>query len=538
MNYRRNELSGYTELMNRYQIGSLTAKVLETFSYDERETASFLRGSEKPRFDDPLLLELKQIFLKIKEENKKAFVFGDYDCDGICSTTIMMKILDKVGITSGFYIPNRLTEGYGLNMERLSQAIEKGYEVLITVDNGVSALEELKYAAQNGMEVIVIDHHQYDWDVPCDLLIHPLLLDEDCHNLCATGLTYLVAGAFDMIDDSVRALAALATVADVMELRGINPYLIEDGLKVINAHSWMNIELLLNGASSPLNEEDIGFRITPLINASGRMPDVLNPISMVRYFLSDNTAAIIDFAGKCQDLNQKRKTLTSQHYEMLKELVDPKESFIVLASDQLHEGLTGIIAGRLSEEYKRPVIVFAEKDGILKGSGRCGENDDIMNALEGFRDRFVHFGGHRQACGITMNTEDLKAFRNYLDDTFTPNTEEVFKEYVLLEKGDLTTENLKELFSHRPYGQGRKLPLFGIESENFSDYRMLKNDHQLKWSLPIDEGVFSVLSFGDSNDGYKSYLGRKILVIGKLQENHFRGSVSYQLLAEGITILD
>ncbi len=538
MNYRRNELSLYPELQKRYQIGSLLAKVLETFSYDERETASFLRGLQTPAFDHPLLQKLKETISAVKGENRKVFVFGDYDCDGICSTTIMMKILENLGITAGFYIPNRLTEGYGLNMERLVQARQKGYDVLITVDNGVSALEELKYARESGMRTIVIDHHQYEGEVDCDLLIHPLLLEENDHYLCATGLTYLAAGALGMIDDSIRVLSALATVADVMELKGINPYLVNDGLDVINRHSWLNVDMLLYGAATPINEDDIGYRITPLINAAGRMPDLLNPIAMVRYFLSDERRAISDFAIRCQQINQKRKNLTQEHFEMLRQQVNPDEQFMVLASDKLHEGLTGIIAGRLCDQYKRPVIVFAEKDGMLKGSGRCTSADDIMAALEGFRERFVHYGGHRQACGITMRKEDLDDFRAYLKESFRLSTAEICREYVLLEKGDLTADNLKELFSYRPYGQGRKLPLFAIERDSFADYRMLRNDHQLKWSFPIDEGMFSVLSFGDSNEGYQAYTGKKLLLIGQLQENHFRGMTSYQLMAEGITILD
>ncbi|MBQ4254189.1 MAG: DHH family phosphoesterase [Erysipelotrichaceae bacterium] len=538
MNYRRKELSQYPELQKRYQIGSLLAKVLESFQYDDKETASFLRGPQAPSFDHPLLEKLKETILRIRDENRKVFVFGDYDCDGICSTTIMMKILNNLGITAGFYIPNRLTEGYGLNMERLMQAKEKGYDVLITVDNGVSALEELRYAREAGMLTVVIDHHQYEGEVDCDLLIHPLLLDEEDHYLCATGLTYLAAGKLGMIDDSIRVLSALATVADVMELKGINPYLVQDGLKVINSHSWLNVDKLLFAIPTPLNEEDIGFRITPLINAAGRMPDLLNPIAMVRYFLTDDIRAISEFAVRCQQINQKRKTLTQEHFEMLRNQVDPREQFMVLANDRLHEGLTGIIAGKLCDQYKRPVIVFAEKDGLLKGSGRCTAADDIMSALEGFKERFIHYGGHRQACGITMRREDLDDFRAYLNATFTLSSEEIRKEYILLEKGDLSERNLKELFAFRPYGQGRKLPLFALEREEFADYRMLRNDHQLKWSFPIDQGMFSVLSFGESNEGYMTYVGRKLLVIGQLQENHFRSQTSYQLLADAITILD
>lgn len=535
MHYIKNEDKTYLRLQSEYSIGSLLAKVLASFNYSSDDMVFFFCEKKEIDTSFPVLKQIADRLYDIRNRKLKVFVYGDYDVDGISATAIMVKILNSLQIQNGYYIPNRLTEGYGLNMGRLSQAIEKGYDVLITVDNGVSAFEQLDYANEKGMQVIVIDHHQMSDVVNCDILLHNELLEKDYSYLSAGGLVYLLAEKMKVADDGIRVLAMLALIGDVMELKGINPFIIRQGLDIVNRGGYYNISALCPNLNLPVNEEDIGFRFTPVINAAGRLPDYLNPNNMVRYFLCDDKKQIDVFAAKCLAINDTRKQMTSEHIRLASQLMDDSRQYILVKSAQFHEGLVGIAAARLAEDSRKMAIVLSERDGVLKGSGRCRDNDDIMAVLDGFKEHFSHFGGHKQACGMSMGSEQFEPLKQYLDSYYVSSRLEETSEYVMLENEDLTRENLEELFRYRPFGQGRKLPLFALDSDRVCEYRMLKTDHQLKWTVFINGMYISILSF--ENEGYEYYINRKLRFIGKLQENIFNGRKNFQIICENIDIL-
>lgn len=532
MKYRKINTDSYTELMSRYHIGSLLAKVVSSYDYSESELDSFFHGKNYPTYHHESLKQISELLSKVRSENRKVFVYGDYDCDGICATSILVHCLNKLSIANGYYIPNRFTEGYGLNIERVKQAKAKGYDVLITVDNGVSAHEALKWARENNMTVVVTDHHLISEEVECDILCHPSLFDKDYSYLCGAGVVYLLADYMGLTDNMIKVLAMMATIGDVMELKGFNIKLVREGLKIVNAHGYYNLEALGYDFSYPVDENDISYKIVPRINAIGRMADIANPNQAVRFLLSENEKDINVLAAQINDVNRTRQTLSRQQYETVRKDCDEKDSFLVVYKEGLHEGLIGLIASRICDELRRPVIVFTDSEGLLKGSGRSLPDLDIMELLEPFRPQLLKIGGHRQACGITIEKDKLEALKEYLNKNTSYDSSEPCKDYVEVNSNDLCRENLNELFSFKPYGQGRIMPVIRYRISDCLSFGYQKNNkNYLKWQC---RDQLSILSFSN-NEGYDNYVGKEVTVYGKLRENVFNGNAYYNLMCEDIT---
>ena len=532
MKYRKINTDRYTELMSRYHIGSLLAKVVSSYDYSDDELDSFFSARSYPTYYHESLKQIAELFSKVRSENRKVFIYGDYDCDGICATSILVDCLNKLSITNGYYIPNRFTEGYGLNLERVKQAKEKGYDVLMTVDNGVSAHEALRWAKENGMTVVVTDHHLISEEVECDILCHPSLFDKDYSYLCGAGVVYLLADYMGLTDNRIKVLAMLATIGDVMELKGFNVSLVKEGLRIVNEHGYRNLEALGYDFNYPIDENDISYKIVPRINAVGRMADIANPNQVVRFLLCDNEKDISALASQINEVNKTRQSLSRQQYETVRNECDENDQFLVVYHEGLHEGLIGLIASRICDELRRPIIVFTDSEGVLKGSGRSLPDLDIMELLEPFRAQTLKIGGHKQACGITIERDKLNELREYLNSHVNIEDSEAYKDYIEVNALDLTKENLNELFAHKPFGQSRLMPLISYKLNDIISFNYQKNNkNYLKWQCKCQ---LSVLSFSN-NEGYDSYLGKTVTVYGKLRENIFNGNTYYNLMCDDIT---
>ncbi len=528
MIYQKTDISNYQKLMETYSINSLLAKVLSAMKYDEHDIASFFNPLQQYKFDEKVFKPIKDYLEIVKKENKKVFIFGDYDCDGICGTTIVKKMLDKLEIENGFYIPNRLDEGYGLSLDKIKMAYEKGYEVLITVDNGISSIEALKFAKEKEMISIITDHHIITQTVNCDYLLHPSLLSEEYKHLCGSGIVFLLAHYLGLDDPSMNVLAMIATIADVMSIKGANVKIIKDGLNYLNQGLYKNV-LVLDKFNFPINEENVAFKIVPKINAVGRMADIANVNNVVRFLLTDNIREINILASQIVEVNNTRLQLSKQQNELVKQQINKNSNFNLIYLPQLHEGLLGLIASRIADETKKLTFIMTESLNQIKGSGRSNGGINIIDMLEGFREFTVTLGGHSQACGITIEKEMLEPFKTYLDDNLSHYNDEVIEEYIEVDAHDLTIDNIAELFSFRPFGPDRKLPLLKVSVENIISYTSMKNEYQLKWKCQD----LDFISF--NNKGYDNYINKeKIEVYGYLQENNFKGKSYYQIMIKEI----
>ncbi|MCR5068070.1 MAG: DHH family phosphoesterase [Erysipelotrichaceae bacterium] len=529
MSYKQIDTAAKTELMEAHQIGSLLAKVLFSMHYSEKDIASFFAPCDHYEFNEEVYEPIRKKLLEIADKGQKVFIFGDYDCDGICATSIMMMIMQKLGIEAGYYIPSRINEGYGLNVEKLALAHQKGYEVLVTVDNGVSAAEGLKWAREHDMFTIVTDHHQITEKPDCDMLLHPDLMGEEYRYLSGGAVAYMLARYLQVNDEKMEILAMLSLIGDVMSLKGINVKIVRDGLSLLNSHLYPQVEMLAP-TEGRYSESDVSFKVVPMINSAGRVSE--QPVSqanqLVRYFITDDRSLMFGLSQLISELNDERKTLSNQQSEMLKGKIDPNDTINFLYDPDLHIGILGLIASRIAAETNKVTFVLTDNGDNIVGSGRGVGEIDLMDLLSDFACRTVNLGGHTKACGITVRKEDLEDLSVYLHEKCDGLSTDSVYEYIDVDLDELNLRDIQQLYRYRPYGQDRTLPLMKITIPNNSLITM-RNDHQLKWKC----GDLDFVSF--ENEGYEAYRNREyVTVYGNLQENRFRGRISYQIMVREI----
>ena len=529
MKYEIYRSKDYREIMSNYHISSLLAKTVDFFGWSPEEIGEFLSEPKSTDVSNDLtLIRIKERLLLAQQTNEKVFVFGDYDADGICATTMMVKILKELEIEYGYYIPNRLDEGYGLNIERTKQAIEKGYSLIITVDNGVKATESLEYAKMSGIDVIVTDHHIIENEVEAYALLHPFLLPQEFRPLCGAGCVLQIAKTFHLELSSYLVLAMVATVGDMMELKGENRWIVREGLKFLKSGDYSNFALLLSEKVEYVSEEVVGFQIVPKLNAVGRLADRANANSVVQFLLSDNQSEMTRFAQELSLLNQSRRELTKEHIQQI-DINSLSKSFAVVYNESFHPGIVGLVANNLCKEIGVPVMVVTMHNGHCVGSIRGVGGIDIIECLNPIKDHFLSYGGHALAAGISFETEQLENITSYLENY--PYTRAEMKQLcILVNDEDMTIDNMADLLAKGPYGQGITLPLYYYQTPKIISFNYLKKENYLKWKFAQMEGLW----FSNTNT-YNDFVDNdKLNFIGRVKANYFRGMLSYVLQLETV----
>ena len=524
MKYEIFRSNKYREIMSDYNVGSLLAKNIDFLGWGEEEISSFLSNPKGTDISGVVaLVEVRERLYKAREKKERVFVFGDYDADGICATTMMVKILDELGIENGYYLPNRLSEGYGLNIERTKQAIDKGYSLIITVDNGVKATDSLEFAKEKGIDVIVTDHHIIENEVEAHTILHPDILPPNLSWLCGAGCVLQIAKILDLNLQEYLVLAMVATIGDMMELKGENRWIVKEGLRSFKEGYCSNLSLLLSGKVENVCEEDIGYQIVPKLNAVGRLADRANVNSVVQYLLSSNQIEIAKYAQELSTINQQRRELTKEHLVQI-DVNSLDKNFAVIYNESFHPGIVGLVANNLCREIGIPVLVATIHDGKCVGSIRGVPGIDIIECLNPIKNSFINYGGHVVAAGVSFEKERLADITEYLNK-YEYVASEVAEVCIMVNDEDMTTENLEELFGHGPYGKGMALPLYYYREPNIVSYNYLKKENYLKWKFAQMEGLW----FSDTST-YQDFLNcDKLNFIGKLRMNYFRDMLSYVL---------
>jgi len=478
----------------------------------------------------PSLLAAKARIFSAIANDEKIIVCGDYDADGICSTSIMVKTLRDLGAKVGYYIPHRFEEGYGLTASTVTKALEKGYSLFITVDNGVSAFDALALLKQAQIDVIIIDHHEITTPPDCLILIHPDLLEKDYENSCGSALAYMLSTHLKQ-NDYLCALAAVASIADVMDLWGYNRTLINQGLSLLNQNNYPPLKALTD-KTDILDETGIAFQIVPKINAIGRMNDGVTVNAMVDYFCSEDPYQILLSAQKIKEVNEKRKSVNSAMMTKTSGALSDPHAIIILDDPDFHEGIVGITAGQLSRKTKKPVIVLAHKDGSFKGSIRAPLGIDLRNLLKDSLSYTMRYGGHALAAGIEIAEDQYDAFKASVYAStdglgLIPNE----RLTLLFSSRLFTVDAYTRLMTYRPFGQGFELPDVEIDKARVISANGLKNGY--KWVVDCDGTIIDVLCFNSCDP---TQFDKKILSCsGRLSLNSFRGKVSFSLVAESWT---
>lgn len=413
---------------------------------------------------------------EIKQKGQKVFICGDYDCDGICATTIMYDCLSRYGIKCGYYIPDRFSDGYGFSEGILAKISNKGYEVIITVDNGVKSINTIEKARTEGYQVIITDHHLIDQKINADALCHPILMDDYYNPMCGAAVAFNIAQALNVATDLNLVLAMIATIGDVMPLWKYNRDLVYQGLKCLNQNRMPVIFDLLKKNTTMVTVEDIAFQIVPKLNSLGRLPEYGNPNNLVKYLLLPSNTKNV--ALQIESINNKRKNMTAKYLQQALKLVDEQQKFIVLYTDDFHEGLSGLLAGNLANKLHKPIIVFASNQNNLKGSGRTYGDFDIYNHVKKYASQFLEtFGGHPMALGCSIKKENLEEFIDVLNSNMPDIFTEVKQDCLVIDQKDITLKNLIEFECLAPFGEGFKQLPFCIENVEVLNHSLIKEKY-------------------------------------------------------------
>ena len=457
-----------------------------------KEASLFLNGTINDLYDGSLMKDMKKGVSIIKNailDKKKIVIYGDYDCDGVCSTTILYKVFQALGANFKYHIPNREDEGYGMNSNRIRKLKEEGVEVILTCDNGISAMEEVKLAKELGMTVVITDHH----DIPYveeggerknvipegDAVINPKQDDSyPFKELCGAGIALkfseqLVKAMGRNFDEFkyLYQFAAMATVCDVVELLDENRIIVKEGLKIINNNPNKGLNELIKVSKlegKTIGEYHFGFVLGPCVNATGRLETADLSVELL---ITEDDDRARNLAQKLHELNAKRQDMTEESVERVLEKIknekNKDDKVIFVYDEEIHESIAGIVAGRVREYYNLPTIIMTKGKDMPKGSGRSIEGYNMFEELSKCKEYIDKFGGHPMAAGLSVKKENLPLLKKALLSKCELTDEDIIP--VIKIDSPIAIEKIDEslvcdIESLRPFGKGNNSPLLGAKN--------------------------------------------------------------------------
>ncbi len=485
---------------------------------------------------------IERIMLAIDEQHP-ILIYGDYDIDGVSATSILVRAISSLGGLVDFYIPNRFEEGYGPNEAAYEQAIGEGYELIITVDNGVSGIKEALLLAEHDVDYIITDHHQLKEVVPVAYsIVHPEY-DEayPFDHLCGAGVALKIAEALlkDELDETYYLLAMLGTIGDVVPLINENRTIVKRGLKALKQTKLPGILALatqLELTLSEATETTIGFDIGPVINAAGRMADAKLAVELL---LAEDGATATELATQLVQLNSLRQKETQQVLEAAKQKLIGHEAhkIVVLYDEGWHEGVLGIVAGRLARELQKAVFVLTKDEkGLAKGSARGIEGLHLFELMTTCEQWLEKFGGHAQAAGVSLPIDNIRPFEAQMNELVADvNLQASLTIDLDLTLAEATLELYEQLQVLAPFGEGNRPPLVKLSNVSVSQVACIGNKKQhLKFTVEQDNKRLNVIGFNLAP--LAIYLGSDDVfdVVGELKINEWNGNKTLQLQLQDI----
>ena len=534
----------------------ITERILrERGIVSQEDISEFLSDRPQRTYDPFLLLNMEagvDLLLSEAEAGHRICIYGDYDADGVTSICVLSRILSMLTDNFTYYIPSRFDEGYGLNMDAIAEIRRAGTDLLVTVDCGSVSYDEVEYAKALGMKVIVTDHHNVE-DVNSDcILINPK--QPGCgypfKELAGCGVAFKMVQAIcrrkgfpkSVIND-VLDMTAIGTVGDIVSLIDENRTIVKYGLDRINKGRRKSLKMLTEAISlKTVTSESIAFGIAPHINAAGRMASAREAAEL---FLSDDSCLMEERVKRLVALNSKRKKAQEEAYSRCMEMVTGDERFIVLRTEDIHEGIAGIVAGKIKDTENRPVIIVTPSgEGCLKGTGRSIENVDIFALLKKHDELFLRFGGHRSACGFLMKEENLPQLRRVLDEEIRSleEADPYFMERDIsweaeLAPAEVTVELARELERLQPFGKDNPRPLFMMDGVILQQVRFMGEGetHAAFKAVDADGRMAECILFRKAQEEKEALTsGRSVDLVGTVSLKEWMGRESAQFIVEEI----
>ena len=537
------------ELIKKYNLNLLLATILVNKNITEEKVLNKFLHPTRKDFYDPFLMPDMDLaigrILKAIDNKEKIIIYGDYDADGITSITVLKSFFKDLGIDVDSYIPNRLDEGYGLNKPAVKQIVEKGYELMITVDCGISAIEEIEYANELGIDTVVTDHHEVGEILPDAIAVVDAKRKDNiypCRDLAGVGVVFKLIQALSIkLNLKEEAylkyldIVCIGTISDIVPLVDENRVITKLGLMLVNQTRNVGLKsLLMSSGYKKIDSTTISFGVAPRINACGRMGHAEEALKL---FLSDNIVEVQELTKKLNDYNLKRQETEKGIYkEALKKIKEEnldKNDTIIVAEENWHHGVIGIVASKITELYFKPSILLCYEGEEAKGSGRSIPGFDLHDALMKCLDHIEKFGGHSMAIGITIKRNELENLKESLEKVAKDeHIEEIIPIIHIDAKiplSEITKEMVESLKELEPFGEGNKMPVFVMKNLKIDSIRALTEGKHLKLTLKDGNNIIDAIGFnmGELAEEYK--IGDRIDVVGVLEINSFNGVDSVQI---------
>lgn len=552
-------------LTQRHNLPEVVARLLAQRKVTAETADLFLKPTLKNLMPDPF--HLKDMDMAVKrtllalEHKEKIVIFGDYDVDGATASATLKRYFDAIGADASIYIPDRLAEGYGLNQQALEYLKAQGNTLVITVDCGTTSFESLEWARDNELDVIILDHHMSEEELPpATALVNPNRQDETSEYtyVCAAGLAFLFIAALQQklrdttpeskLPDlrSYLDLVALGTICDMVPLKGLNRAYVTQGLKVLRKGTNVGLKALMDvsNVQEKPNTYHLGFLLGPRINAGGR----IGQADLGAQLLStDDPALAQTIAAELNDLNQERRameaTITEEAFTQIKEKNLHKDSVICVASTEWHVGIVGIVSGRIKEHYNKPCFVIAiDEHSIGKGSGRSVPGFDLGALAHAARHEglLINGGGHAMAAGITIESDKIDAFKDFLVENIPAEDETSFLDiHGSVTVSGASVDLIESIDQLSPFGPSNPTPNFMLTNMRVTYADVVGQNHVRCTLESEDKKRLSAIAF----QAEETEVGKWLLanqkkaachVVGTLQANHWQGRTTAQLVIKDV----
>ena len=537
------------EIINNNNVNKLIATILSNRGITNQKDIDIFLNPTRQDFHNPYQMPDMEIaverIIKAIENKEKIIIYGDYDVDGITSITVLKSFLKDRGIDAKYYIPNRIEEGYGLNIPAVEKIAKEKYDLMITVDCGISCIEEIRRANELGVQTIVTDHHEVGESLPEALAVVDCKRKDNKYpfrELAGVGVVFKLIQALSInlnLEEKEYLkyldIVCVGTISDIVPLVDENRVITKLGLMLVAQTKNMGLKsLIMSSGYKNLDSTTISFGVAPRINACGRMGHADEALKL---FLSKDIYEVNDLTKKLNDYNKMRQEKEKSIYEDAVNQIEKNKLYencaIVVGGENWHHGVIGIVSSKITDLYFKPSILLCYEDDLAKGSGRSIPGFDLHDALMKCQDTIEKFGGHSMAIGITIKRDKFTDFANELEqiakeakiDEIVPiinvdakiNLNEINREIV---------ESLKQL---EPFGEGNKMPIFAFKNLKIDSIRSLSEGKHIKLTLKDGNSIINAIGFnlGYLADEYR--IGDKIDVVGTLEINSFNGVDSLQI---------
>lgn len=538
-------------------VPQLAACVMAARGIEDGEAAAKLLPDSGELFDPSLMKDMERAVERITaaiESGERICIYGDYDADGVCSSTLLFSNLSDIGADVFYYIPSRLSEGYGMNFEAVDKIAQQGATLIVTVDNGISAIEEIEYAKGLGIDTVVTDHHKPGQVLPDAVaVINPHRADcgYPFKDLCGVGVAFKLAAA--MVMDTISQedllceyadLITIGTIGDIVPLVGENRLFVKKGLELIRTMPRPGISALIKACGiepEKISSGRISFSLVPRINACGRLKLSQTAVELL---LNEDEESAYESALELDGDNASRRKIEQEMLVEAVEIIDSRpdikyQSIIVVEKEGWNPGVIGIVASRLREIYGRPVIVIGTSDGIAKGSGRSIAGFSLVDAVFACKDILMHYGGHPMAAGVTLAQENVAEFSEMINayaDSIGEMPYPTLNIDLKLNPFGITPELVRELEYLQPYGAGNPQPLFGLYNMQIAGINAVGGGKHLRLSVCRGEQYLTVMYFSHTKDDFTFSLGDSVDLAVTLDINEYNGYENVSVVVRDIKL--